>query len=237
MHKKVIIFSGAGLSASSGISTFRDSDGLWENHDINEICSAGCLDWNYDATIGFYNQRRLDIKDKKPNNAHDMIARIKSKYDNVIEVITQNVDDLLERANCKDVLHLHGYLKELRCMNCGDIIPIEYELQNESNSTCEQCSSKMRPNIVFFGEAAPMYEKMYRLLDEDCGLLVVIGTSGYVIDVNHLSQYADYSILNNLEPSPAILDECFNKTYYEDANTAYEKIEQDIEDFLENGSI
>ena len=237
MHKRVIILSGAGLSASSGISTFRDSDGLWEQHDINEICSVGCLDWNYDATIHFYNLRRRDIEDKIPNKAHHMISRIKEKYPNRVEVITQNVDDLLERACCKEVIHLHGFLKELRCMDCGEIININYELQNNSNTACLKCGGKNRPNIVFFGEPAPLYETMYNLLDEDCGLLVVIGTSGNVIDVTYLSQFADVSILNNLEPSDAIMDECFTKVYYEDAVIACETIEKDIEQFIATGSL
>lgn len=236
MDEKIVILSGAGLSASSGISTFRDSDGLWENHDIKEICTSGCLDWNYDATINFYNLRRKDIKDKLPNNAHKMIARLKDKYPHKIEVITQNVDDLLQKANCKDVLHLHGFLKELSCMACGEIVNVNYELQDESNSTCKSCGGAMRPNIVFFGEAAPMYEKMYEALN-DCGLLVVIGTSGYVIDVSFLTQWADYSILNNLEPSEAIHEECFTKVYYEDANSAYIKIEEDIEKFISKGEL
>ncbi len=231
MDEKIIIFSGAGLSASSGISTFRDKDGLWEEHNINEICSAGCLDWNYEATINFYNKRREDIKDRFPNNAHKMISRLKAKYPNKIEVITQNVDDLLEKADCKDVLHLHGFLQELRCMSCDDIINIEYELQNKDNSICTKCGSKMRPNIVFFGEAAPKYETMYNILN-NCDLLVVIGTSGNVIDVNYLSQYANKAILNNLESSPVIYEECFDKIYYEDANTAYKKIEEDIEEYI-----
>ena len=236
MHKKVVIFSGAGLSASSGISTFRDRDGLWENHKIEEICSAGCLDWNYDATINFYNQRRLDIEDKEPNEAHYMIARLKEKYPNLIEVITQNVDDLLERAKTKDVLHLHGFLPELRCMRCEMIHHVAYAKQDESNSTCS-CGGKLRPNVVFFGEAAPKYQDLHELLDEDCGLLVVIGTSGYVIDVNHLSQYANLAILNNLEPSDVIYEECFEKIYYEDAATACYKIEEDIERFIESGEL
>ncbi|WP_321311521.1 Sir2 family NAD-dependent protein deacetylase [Halarcobacter sp.] len=231
MGEKIVIFSGAGLSASSGISTFRDKDGLWEEHDINEICSAGCLDWNYENTINFYNKRREDIKDKLPNNAHKMISRLKAKYPNKIEVITQNVDDLLEKADCKDVLHLHGFLQELRCMSCNDIINIKYEVQDKGNSICTICGSKMRPNIVFFGEAAPKYETMYNILN-NCDLLVVIGTSGNVIDVNHLSQYANKAILNNLEPSFAIYEECFDKIYYEDANTAYKKIEEDIEEYI-----
>eukprot|EP01029_Cantina_marsupialis_P008155 TRINITY_DN194109_c0_g1_i1.p1 TRINITY_DN194109_c0_g1~~TRINITY_DN194109_c0_g1_i1.p1 ORF type:complete len:234 (-),score=22.98 TRINITY_DN194109_c0_g1_i1:111-812(-) len=233
MDKKVVIFTGAGLSASSGISTFRDKDGLWENHDINDICSFGCLEWNYDNTIEFYNKRRENIKDKFPNNAHKMIAKIKEKYPNNIEVITQNVDDLLERANCKDILHLHGFLQELRCMGCEDIINIKYEMQDSKNTTCKKCGSKMRPNIVFFGEAAPMYQKLYEVLD-DCGLLVVIGTSGYVIDVNFLATHSQKAILNNLEPSETINENYFEKIYYEDANIAYTKIEQDIEEYINN---
>ena len=233
MDEKVVILSGAGLSASSGISTFRDEDGLWEKHNIQEICSVGCLDWNYEATINFYNLRRNDIKDRVPNNAHKMIAKLKNKYPKIVEVITQNIDDLLEKADCKDVLYLHGFLKELRCMECEKIVDISYSLQDKSNSTCKSCGGKMRPNIVFFGEAAPKYETMHKIL-KDCGLLVVIGTSGYVIDVSFLTQYADYSILNNLEASEAIYEECFTKVYYEDANTAYEKIEQDIENFIKN---
>ncbi len=233
MDEKVVILSGAGLSASSGISTFRDEDGLWEKHNIQEICSVGCLDWNYHATINFYNLRRNDIKDRVPNNAHKMIAKLKNKYPKIVEVITQNIDDLLEKADCKDVLHLHGFLKELRCMDCEKVVDISYSSQDKSNSTCKSCGGKMRPNIVFFGEAAPKYETMHKIL-KDCGLLVVIGTSGYVIDVSFLTQYADYSILNNLEPSDAIYEECFTKVYYEDANTAYEKIEQDIENFIKN---
>jgi NAD-dependent deacetylase len=116
-------------------------------------------------------------------------------------------------------------------MSCDEIINIEYKLQDTSNKTCKSCGGKMRPNIVFFGEMAPEYGKMHKLLDE-CGLLVVIGTSGYVIDVTFLTQYADESILNNYEASDAIMDECFNKVYYECATTAIEKIEKDIENFI-----
>lgn len=236
MSAKVIIFSGAGLSASSGISTFRESDGLWEKHDINEICMAGCLDWNYDNTVAFYNKRREDIKDKQPNAAHVMISKLKKMYPCEIEVITQNVDDLLEKAECEDVLHLHGFLKELRCMQCEEISTIGYALQTEHNSRCKVCGSKLRPNIVFFGEPAPMYDKLYEKL-QSCSLLVVIGTSGNVIDVNYLSQFADVAVLNNLEKSEVIYEECFEKIYYEDAVMACHKIERDICNYIENGCL
>ncbi len=232
----IIIFTGAGLSASSGISTFRDSGGLWEQYDIKDICTAGCLNWNYDETIEFYNKRRTDIADKKPNNAHFMCARLKEKYPKNVHIITQNVDNLLEKAECKDVLHLHGFLEEIRCMNCGKIENIKYAPQDETNSTCITCKGKMRPNIVFFGEVAPMYAELYKSL-EGCDLLVVIGTSGNVIDVNFLSSFSKYSILNNLEKSSVIYEENFDKIYYEDANTAYEKIEEDIEYFIKNQTL
>lgn len=236
MHKKIIILSGAGISRPSGISTFRDSDGLWENHKIEDICSAGCLDTNYEQTINFYNKRRVDISDKEPNIAHLTIAKLKDKYPDMIEVITQNVDDLFEKAKCKDVLHLHGFLPEIKCMNCNDIINIQYKLQDDTNIKCKKCDGKMRPNIVFFGEMAPKYEDMHKKL-EDCALLVVIGTSGNVIDVSSLTNYAHEAILNNYEPSDAIYDECFEKVYYECATTAIKKIEEDIEDFIKERDI
>ena len=107
---KIIILSGAGISAESGISTFRDEDGLWENHKIEDICVSGCLDFNRDNTIKFYDMLRVNLKDKKPNYAHEVVAKLKTKYPDDIAVITQNVDNMFEKANCKDVLHLPGFL-------------------------------------------------------------------------------------------------------------------------------
>lgn len=234
--KNIVIISGAGLSAESGISTFRDNDGLWDNYDVNEICSAGCLDWNRDETINFYNTRRRELADKLPNEAHKTIAKLQKRYPESIKVITQNIDDMLERAGCEEILHLHGFLPELVCQNCNEIVNIGYEPQNDDIDTCPECGSLMRPNIVFFGEAAPRYQDMHNILN-NCDLLIVIGTSGYVIDVSFLTQYADLSILNNLEPSDAIVEEAFDRLYYEPATTAIIKIEQDIESFLNSGKI
>lgn len=233
---KIVILSGAGLSAPSGISTFRDSDGLWEKYDIKQICSDGCLDWNYDETVHFYNLRRNDIQDKQPNYAHEKIAKLKKEFPDTIEIVTQNIDNLLERAGCSDILHLHGFLPEIRCMKCENIQNISYDKQDDTNSNCMKCSSKMRPNVVFFGEEAPRYNEMHKIL-EKCGLLIVIGTSGNVLDVNLLSQYADFAILNNLQPSDVIIEEVFDQIYYEDAVTAIDKIEKDIRNFIKNGTI
>ena len=107
---KVIIFSGAGISAESGISTFRDSGGLWNEYKIEDICSAGCMQKNRDKTIEFYDKRRVELEDKQPNKAHRKIKKLKDKYPNDIAIITQNVDNLFEKAGCRDVLHLHGIL-------------------------------------------------------------------------------------------------------------------------------
>ena len=232
MDEKVVILSGAGLSASSGISTFRDEDGLWEKHDIKDICSAGCLDWNYDATINFYNLRREDIKDKVPNNAHKMIAKLKDKYPNKIEVITQNIDDLLEKENCEDVLHLHGFLKELKCKKCNTIVDIGYEKQSGNYESCSKCKKLLRPNIVFFGEQAPKYKDMYKEF-KSCEVLIVIGTSGAVINTDmFLNSQIKFSILNNLEESSYINDSLYSKVLYKKATLAIDEIADDIENYL-----
>lgn len=233
---KIVILSGAGLSAESGISTFRDSNGLWEEYDVKRICNQGCLDWNYDEIIHFYNQRRADIQDKVPNHAHETISKLKKEFPTDIEIITQNVDNLLERSGCSDILHLHGFLPEIRCMECDTILNISYDEQDETNSICPNCSGKMRPNIVFFGEEAPRYNIMHEILAK-CGLLIVIGTSGTVLDVSFLTQYADFAILNNLEPSDAIIEEVFDQIYYDTATNAIDNIEKDIRHFIENGTI
>lgn len=223
---KIVIFSGAGISAPSGISTFRDSNGLWEKYDIKDICMAGCLDWNRQETLDFYDKRREDIKTKEPNLAHKIVAKLKNEYKDDIAVITQNVDDMFERAGCSDVLHLHGFLREIRCMKCGFVKDIGYEKQNKDEK-CSTCKGDFRPNIVFFGEPAPMYEKLYQEL-ADCKVLVVIGTSGAVINVDMLSQWADYKILNNLEESNLIDDKYFDEVYYESVISAMPKIEKSI---------
>ncbi len=233
---KVLILTGAGISAESGISTFRDSDGLWEKHRIEDVCTAGCLDSNGDATRAFYDARRLDIEDKKPNYAHKLIVELKQKYPKNIAVLTQNVDDLFEKAGMArdELIHLHGFLRELRCRECEGVFEIGYKPQNECfNAQCPECGGELRPNIVFFGEAAPLYENLTYELNI-CELLVVIGTSGNVLDVTYFAQLTDKSILNNLEPSDAIDDSYFTKVYYEKATDAIGEIAEYIEDFLNN---
>lgn len=227
---RVVIFSGAGISAESGISTFRDTDGLWEKHDIKDICMAGCLQINREMTLQFYDMRRQDLADKEPNLAHKEIAKLKNKYPKDIAVITQNVDDMFERAGCNEVIHVHGFLRQIRCEACSFIQDIAYAKQDDE-ATCPKCQTSLRPNIVFFGEPAPVYEQMYNEMDT-CEVFVSIGTSGAVINVDMLSGWARYSILNNLEYSNLINEELFDEVYYEPATKAIPKIIKSLERFL-----
>ena len=234
---KVVVLSGAGISAESGISTFRDSDGLWEKYDIKDICTVGCLVDNRAETIEFYDKRREDIENKKPNHAHYVLVALKKRYKNDLAIITQNVDNLFEKAGLphEDVIHLHGYLPEVECEECGEVFEIGYAKQAESlDGKCPRCGSSMiRPFIVMFGEAAPKYELLNKELD-DCELIVVIGTSGNVVGVNVMAQFIEKSILNNLEPSDAIEEELFDDVYYMKASEAIDVIAERIEETLES---
>ena len=233
MSKKIYILSGAGLSAESGIRTFRDSDGLWEEYSVEEVCSVGGWERDREKVTKFYDARRADLKDKKPNRAHKGIAELKNRYPDNITVLTQNVDDLLERAGCEDVIHLHGTLTDLRCEDCGNVFAIGYESQG--NAICPRCESdRVRHNVVMFGESAPNYKYLHELYNE-ADMVVVIGTSGYVIDIAYIAQLTDYSILNNLDADSNI-DQYFTKVYTMKATEAIDMIMDDVEEFIKANS-
>lgn len=229
---KVIIFSGAGISAESGISTFRDSDGLWDKYSIEEICIKGCLETNRKATIDFYDLVRKNLKDKVPNYAHILIAKLKEKYPKEIAIITQNVDNMFEKAGCEQLIHLHGFMTEIRCEKCDFIQDIGYVAQDDVYKSCPTCKATIRPNVVFFNESVPKYQEMYDEFD-DCRMLVVIGTSGAVINTDRfLSSKIKVSILNNLQPSNEINHKNYTKVLFKPATEAINEIATDIERFL-----
>ncbi len=234
---KVVVLSGAGISAESGIKTFRDSDGLWEDHDVSVVCNYDSLDKNESITLEFYDKRRYELSTTKPNKAHIELAKLKKSYPNDIAIITQNVDDLFEKAGLdreKEVVHLHGFLPEVRCRECEAVFDIGYKsIYDFYDGFCPKCGAKTRPNIVFFGEAAPLY----RVLDKellDCEFFVTIGTSGYVINVNYMASMSEISILNNLEKSDVIDENLFSKVLYKPATEAIDEIVNDIKNFLES---
>ncbi len=228
-RKKVYIVSGAGLSAESGIKTFRDSDGLWENYSIEEVCSTTGWLRNRQKVTNFYNDRRADLENKEPNYAHKRLAELKAKYPQNIFILTQNVDNMLEKAGCKGVIHLHGTLTDLRCERCKFVFPIGYKRQGYS--VCPKCNSEsVRHNVVMFGEPASAYEHLRKLYNE-ADMIVVIGTSGHVIDTAYMAQLVDYSILNNLDIDENH-DQYFTKKFYLPATEAIDDIFNLVDEYL-----
>ncbi len=233
---KVIILSGAGLSAESGISTFRESGGLWEQYDVSVVCNYDSLEKNESLTLEFYDKRRQELASKEPNKAHIEYAKLKKRHLEDVAIITQNVDDLFEKAGLKhdEVIHLHGYLPEVRCRNphCEAIYDIGYgSIYDFHNGFCPKCGEKLRPNIVFFGEMAPLYERLNTEI-QNCEFIVVVGTSGNVIGVNTMAAFIEHSILNNLEESAAIEHQLFEKALFKPATEAVDEIVADIENYL-----
>ena len=229
-NKKVYIVSGAGLSAESGIRTFRDTDGLWEEYSIEEVCSVGGFRRDRQKVLDFYDARRADIEQKEPNYAHKRLAELKKAYPNNIVMLTQNVDDMLERAGCEGVIHLHGTLTDLRCESCGTVFPIGY--RSQEGAICPSCGSyDIRHNVVMFGEPAPAYAHLRELYNE-ADMVVVIGTSGQVIDTAYMAQLVGNAILNNLDIDE-YHDQYFKTKLYKPATEAVDEIYALVEEFLE----
>ncbi len=184
--KKIVVFTGAGVSADSGIATFRDSDGLWAQYRIEDVCTPEALRRNRALVIEFYNKRRRELFERKPNAGHYAIAELEKHFD--VEVITQNVDNLHEQAGSTKVLHLHGELTKLRSeRNPELIVPIE-GWEQPLDATAPD-GSLLRPHIVFFGESVPMIEPATALV-EKADLLIVVGTSLAVYPAASLVHYA-----------------------------------------------
>ena len=174
------------MSADSGIATFRDSDGLWANYRIEEVCTPEALARNRAKVVEFYNLRRRETLSKEPNAAHRAIAELEKYFD--VEVVTQNVDNLHERAGSTRITHLHGELTKLRSTANPDLIyPIE-GWEQDLDARAED-GSYLRPHIVFFGEAVPMFDRATRIV-EKADILVVVGTSLAVYPAASLVHYA-----------------------------------------------
>ena len=171
--KKIVVLTGAGISAESGIRTFRDSDGLWEEHRVEDVATYEAWQRDQALVLNFYNQRRKQLYEVKPNAGHLALVELEKKYD--VRIITQNVDDLHEQAGSTKVLHLHGELKKVRSTVDESLV---YDLEGwelKKGDLCEK-GSQLRPHIVWFGEAVPMIEPAMELSAE-ADIFIVIGTS------------------------------------------------------------
>ena len=177
----VFILTGAGISAESGIRTFRAADGLWENHRIEDVATPEAFSRNPNLVYEFYNQRRRQLKDAqvKPNAAHLALAELEAKWPGKFLLVTQNVDNLHERAGSKDILHMHGELNSAWCRSCDHRQQWREDLS--ADSTCTTCNQKgnLRPDIVWFGEMPYESERTFAFL-ENCEIFISVGTSGVV---------------------------------------------------------
>ena len=182
----IVILTGAGISADSGIATFRDSDGLWANYRIEDVCTPEALIRNRALVIEFYNKRRKELLSTSPNPAHFAIAELERHFD--VEVVTQNVDNLHERAGSTRVTHLHGELMKLRSRRNPDlIVPLEGWEQKLDDRA--EDGALLRPHIVFFGESVPMFDRACEIA-ASADVMIVVGTSLAVYPAAMLVRYA-----------------------------------------------
>ena len=182
--KKIIVFSGAGISAESGLKTFRDNDGLWENYDLNKVATPEAWKANPKMVLEFYNMRRKQVIEAKPNDAHYSIAKLEEHFD--VNIITQNIDDLHERAGSTKILHLHGEILKARSSSTNETYPINgHELK--LGDKCPN-NSQLRPDVVWFGEAVPNMVKAMEIC-KDADFLLIIGTSLTVYPAANLIEF------------------------------------------------
>ena len=198
MKKKCVVLTGAGISADSGLLTFRDAGGLWEGHKVTDVCTPEALERNPKLVIDFYNHRRLQADAAEPNAAHKALAELEKYYD--VHIITQNVDGLHEKAGSSKVLHLHGELNKARS-SADENYVVEWTGDQSINDTDPQ-GYPMRPHIVWFGEAVPLIETAARWVSQADKVLVV-GTSMQVYPAAGLVEYAPYEAERYLvDPRP-----------------------------------
>lgn len=187
--KHIVVLTGAGISAESGIKTFRDSDGLWENHSIEDVATFDAWCRNKDLVLDFYNQRRRQLLECEPNEAHKLLVKLEEKYK--VHIITQNVDDLHERAGSENVLHLHGELLKVRSTLDEHLI-YEWKQDLKVGNKCEK-GAQLRPHIVWFGEQVPMIEVAAKIAAQ-ADIFIVIGTSLVVYPAAGLVHYTDFTV-------------------------------------------
>ncbi len=222
--QKIVVLTGAGISAESGINTFRDADGLWEGHDIMEVASPQGFHNDPILVLDFYNQRRRQLLQVAPNSAHAALASLEINYK--VTIITQNVDDLHERAGSTDILHLHGELLKARSTK-NELLIYNRKEDILLGDLCEE-NSQLRPHIVWFGEAVPMLDKAIDITSK-ADILIIIGTSMQVYPAASLIDYVPSHIpIYFIDPKPAV-----SRTSFSNLTVIPEKATKGVE-FLIN---
>lgn len=194
---RIVILTGAGISAESGVDTFRDAGGLWEQHRVEDVATPEGFARNPDLVLGFYDMRREALPTVEPNAAHRALAQLEREFAGELLLVTQNVDDLHERGGSRNVLHMHGELTRALCAACGTRSPITSDLS--SRPPCPACNTNaLRPDVVWFGEMPYRMEEIYTALRQS-DLFVSIGTSGAVYPAAGFVQEARYGGARTLE--------------------------------------
>lgn len=206
MKKKLVVITGAGVSAESGVKTFRDSDGLWEGFNVMDVAHINGWNKNKELVLDFYNQRRAQLKDVHPNEAHKILAELQDIFD--VNIITQNVDNLHERAGSSNILHLHGELTKAR-----SFVDLNYVVDWEGDINLDDRDPNghhMRPHIVWFGENVPMLSQAIKIVKE-ANIVVIIGTSMQVYPAASIIDYVGFSVpIYYIDPKPAVIDSDLN---------------------------
>lgn len=206
-YEHIVILTGAGLSAESGLSTFRDKGGIWENHRIEDVATPEAFLRDPEKVLTFYNTRRGSHGDVQPNAAHKALARLEAEFPGHVLTVTQNIDPLHEMAGTTNLIHMHGEIARVLCMHCGARTPCETDLTVDM--VCAACnrSGGMRPDVVWFGEMPYRMDEIYSALT-DCDLFISIGTSGNVYPaagfVAEAREVGAHTVELNLEPSAGI---------------------------------
>jgi len=199
--KKLVVLSGAGISAESGIKTFRDADGLWEGHDIMEVASPIGFAKNPELVLDFYNKRRAQLLEVQPNQAHKILAELEQNFE--VHIVTQNVDDLHERAGSTNVIHLHGELLKVKSVYNEQVV-LDWKTDLFLGDV-DKHGNQLRPHIVWFGEAVPAMDKALEIV-EQADILIVIGTSLQVYPAAGLINYVNQNIpVYYIDPKPATI--------------------------------
>jgi len=207
MKKKLVVLTGAGISAESGIKTFRDSDGLWEGHDVMEVATPEGWHKNQDLVLDFYNKRRQQLKEVQPNLGHIILAELEKDFD--VNIITQNVDDLHERAGSTKVLHLHGELLKVRGIKDKNLI-LDWT-EDLFTGDFDENGYQLRPHIVWFGEEVPALEEAIDIT-ETADYFAVIGTSLQVYPAAGLISYTPSTTpVFYIDPKPIAIPNIRNK--------------------------
>ncbi len=227
-HKKrIVVLTGAGISAESGIKTFRDADGLWEGHDIQDVATPEGWYKNPELVLEFYNQRRKQLLNVHPNNAHHSLKKLEKQYE--VYIITQNVDDLHERSGSSNVIHLHGELRKVRSTLDENLI-YNWDIDVTSNDTCEK-GTQLRPHIVWFGEAVPNLT-IAEEITQTADILIIIGTSMQVYPAANLIYcVTDATLIYFIDPNPNISEGSF-KNLTVIAKTATEGMKKIMTDLM-----